>query len=117
VVLIGDAAGSSDLTWGQGLSITLRDVRELTENLIGSDDWDLASHRYADAHDVYFQTELRVNGWSFDLFLGEGAEADKLRERAFPRFAAEPDRIPDHGFSGLDLPSDEEVRRRFFGEI
>jgi menaquinone-9 beta-reductase len=116
VVLIGDAAGSSDPTWGQGLSITLRDVRELSENLLAGDDWDLASHRYAQAHDVYFQTELRVDGWAFDLFLGEGQEADKLRERAFPMFAAEPDRVPDHGFSGLDLPSDEQVRKRFFGE-
>jgi hypothetical protein len=40
-----------------------------------------------------------------------------LRERALPLLAAEPDRIPDHGFSGLDLPSGEEVKRRYFGEI
>ena len=117
VALIGDAAGSSDPTWGQGLSITIRDVRELSESLLAGDDWDLASHRYAQAHDIYFQTEIRVDGWSFDLFLREGPDADRLRERAFPLLAAEPDRMPDHGFSGLDLPADEQVRRRFFGEV
>jgi 2-polyprenyl-6-methoxyphenol hydroxylase-like FAD-dependent oxidoreductase len=117
VALIGDAAGSSDPTWGQGLSITLRDVRELSDKLLADKDWDLAGHRYAHAHDIYFQTEIRVDDWSFDLFFGEGPKADQLRERAFPLLAAQPDRIPDHGFSGLDLPSGEEVRKRFFGEI
>ena len=117
VVLIGDAAGSSDPTWGQGLSITLRDVRELSERLRVNHDWDLASHQYARAHDAYFQTGLRVQGWHFDLMFGEGAEAVRLRERAFPLLAAEPDRMPDHAFSGLDLPSDEKVKLRFFGEI
>ena len=48
--------------------------------------------------------------------MGEGPEADRLRERAFPLLAAEPERVPDHGFSGLDLPCDEQVRERFFGE-
>jgi len=28
----------------------------------------------------------------------------------------EPNRVPDHTFSGLDLPHDEGGRRRFFGE-
>jgi 2-polyprenyl-6-methoxyphenol hydroxylase-like FAD-dependent oxidoreductase len=116
IVLIGDAAGASDPTWGQGLSLTIRDVRELSEHLIAGDDWDLAAHRYAEAHDLYFQINLRVDGWNFDLFLGEGPDADRLRARAFPLLAAEPERIPDHGFSGLDLPADEQVRRRFFGE-
>jgi hypothetical protein len=48
---------------------------------------------------------------------GEGTEADGLRERVLPLLAKEPDRMPDHAFSGLDLPSDEEVRMRFYGEI
>jgi menaquinone-9 beta-reductase len=116
VVLIGDAAGSSDPTWGQGLSITMRDVRELSERLRANDDWDLASHRYAQAHDAYFQAGLRIHGWHFDLMFGEGAEADRLRDRALPLLAAETERMPDHGFSGLDLPSDDKVKRRFFGE-
>jgi len=117
VVLIGDAAGSSDPSWGQGLSITIRDVRELSESLLAGNDWDVASDRYAQARDVYFQTDLRVHEWAFDLFFGEGLEADRLRERVFPLHAAEPERVPDHAFSGLDLPADEEVRRRFFGVV
>jgi hypothetical protein len=29
---------------------------------------------------------------------------------------AEPERVPDHTVSGPDLPCDESVRNRFFGE-
>ena len=39
VVLIGDAAGSNDPIIGQGLSITLRDVRQLRDALLGTRDW------------------------------------------------------------------------------
>nr|WP_297806254.1 FAD-dependent monooxygenase [Tepidiforma sp.] len=38
-VLIGDAAGFNDPIVGQGLSISLRDVRVVGELLLGSDDW------------------------------------------------------------------------------
>jgi hypothetical protein len=30
--------------------------------------------------------------------------------------AMEPERYPDHHFSGPDLPCDERVRRRLYGE-
>jgi 2-polyprenyl-6-methoxyphenol hydroxylase-like FAD-dependent oxidoreductase len=39
VVLIGDAAGYNDPNIGQGLSLTLRDVRVVTEILLGATDW------------------------------------------------------------------------------
>lgn len=39
VVLIGDAAGHSDPTIGQGLSIAMRDARMVVEALSGSPDW------------------------------------------------------------------------------
>lgn len=39
VVLIGDAAGSNDPIIGQGLSITLRDVRLVRDALLGADEW------------------------------------------------------------------------------
>jgi 2-polyprenyl-6-methoxyphenol hydroxylase-like FAD-dependent oxidoreductase len=39
VVLIGDAGGYSDPITGQGLSMAMRDVRVLSELLLGSDDW------------------------------------------------------------------------------
>lgn len=117
VALVGDAAGSTDPTWGQGLSITLRDVRLLSENLRAGDDWELAGNRYAEARTAYFKRLIRVHEWIFDLFLSAGPEADKLRERALPLLATEPERIPDHNFSGPEQPCDEEVRRRFFGEV
>ena len=116
VGLIGDAAGATDPTWGQGLSMTARDVRVLAENLLGSDDWDAAGHAYARARDSYFNACLTVEDWEFDFFFGQGPEADARRARAFPLIVQEPDRFPDHGFSGPDLPCDDGVRRRFFGE-
>ncbi|MEO6397454.1 MAG: NAD(P)/FAD-dependent oxidoreductase [Tepidiformaceae bacterium] len=39
VVLIGDAAGHNDPITGQGLSISMRDVRIVSELLLGAEDW------------------------------------------------------------------------------
>jgi 2-polyprenyl-6-methoxyphenol hydroxylase-like FAD-dependent oxidoreductase len=41
VVLIGDAAGYSNPLIGQGLSVSMRDVRVLSEALTTTDDWSL----------------------------------------------------------------------------
>jgi len=46
LALIGDAAGSTDPTWGQGLSLTMRDARVLAECLNGSKDFDAAGHAW-----------------------------------------------------------------------
>ena len=75
-------------------------------------------HAYlAVARDHYFSTLITVTGWYFDLFFESGTEADRQRMRALPLLMQEPDRFPDHGFSGPDLPADDQVRQRFFGEI
>jgi 2-polyprenyl-6-methoxyphenol hydroxylase-like FAD-dependent oxidoreductase len=116
LALLGDAAGASDPTWGQGLSLTARDVRVLSYHLLSSDDWDAAGHAYARARDSYFKACMTVEDWEFDFFFGQGAEADARRARAFPLIAQEPDRFPDHGVSGPDLAHDDRVRRRFFAE-
>jgi 2-polyprenyl-6-methoxyphenol hydroxylase-like FAD-dependent oxidoreductase len=116
IALIGDAAGATDPTWGQGLSLTLRDVRVLADSILGSDDWDAAGHAYARARDTYFKAALTVEGWFFDLFFDQGPEFQARLARAMPLLAAEPDRVPDHAISGPDLPYDDRVRRRFFGE-
>jgi len=116
VVLIGDAAGASDPTWGQGLSLTLRDVRVLAANLLGNGDWHAAAHAYASEHDRYFNATITVEDWLFEIFLERGRTARNRRVRAWPLLIGEPERIPDHGFSGPDLPCDERVRKRFFGE-
>jgi 2-polyprenyl-6-methoxyphenol hydroxylase-like FAD-dependent oxidoreductase len=112
--LLGDAAGATDPTWGQGLSMTLHDVRVLADSLLGSDDWDAAGYAYASARDAYFDASVKSGSWQFDLFFAQGPEADA--RRALPLLAREPDRYPDHAISGPDLPCDDRVRRRFFGE-
>lgn len=45
VVLLGDAGGYDDPVDGQGLSLAMRDVRQLSELLLGTDDWTVAALR------------------------------------------------------------------------
>jgi menaquinone-9 beta-reductase len=45
VVLLGDAGGYDDPVDGQGLSLALRDVRQLSELLLGTGDWTAAGLR------------------------------------------------------------------------
>jgi 2-polyprenyl-6-methoxyphenol hydroxylase-like FAD-dependent oxidoreductase len=116
VALIGDAAASSDPSWGQGLSLTVRDARVLRDALLASDDWDAAGHAYASEHDRYFGVIHTVEDWMTRFFYETGAEADARRGHAFPLIAQDPTRIPDAMFSGPDAPLDEAMRRRFFGE-
>jgi menaquinone-9 beta-reductase len=117
IALVGDAAGTSDPVWGQGLSLTLRDARVLSDHLLSSDDWDAAGQAYARDHQNYFGTIHNVENWSTDLFVRTGKDADAARERAFPLIVADPTRVPDHLLSGPDLPCGELVRKRFFGEV
>ena len=116
VALVGDAAAASDPTWGQGMSLTLRDVRTLRDRLVADDDWTAAGHAYAAEHDRYYAVVHRVDGWFSDVFMDVGAEADERRSRALPFIAADLTRLPDIQFGGPELPADDAVRRRFFGE-
>jgi len=54
VALLGDAAGSNDPVWGQGMSLALRDARVLRDRLLDSNDWDTAGHEYAGERDRYY---------------------------------------------------------------
>ena len=116
VALVGDSAASSDPTWGQGLSLTLRDARVLRDHLMRTDDWDAAGHAYADEHDSYAGRLHAFHQWMSAMYLGMGPEADARRARAMPMIGADPTRQPDALFVGPDLPIDEAVRKRFFGE-
>ena len=116
VALLGDAAASSDPTWGQGLSLTLRDVRVLRDHLLSSTDWDAAGHAYAAEHDGYANRLHTFNQWFGEFFLAVGPEADARRARAFPLIGEDPSRQPDSLFVGPDMPADEAVRKRFFAE-
>jgi len=116
VALIGEAAAVSDPSFGQGMSLSLRDARVLRDALLADSDWDRAAHAYADQHDKYFQATHTVCRWFRSLFQEQGAAADARRQKAMPNLVADMTRIPDHLFSGPDLPVDETVRARFFGE-
>ncbi len=116
VALIGDAAASSDPSWGQGLSLTMRDVRVMRDCLLAEPNWDVACHAYAEGHDHHYGVIHTAENWWRELWLDRGAEADARRSRALPLLAQDPTRMADHFFGGPDLPADESVRRRFFGE-
>jgi 2-polyprenyl-6-methoxyphenol hydroxylase-like FAD-dependent oxidoreductase len=116
VVLVGDAAATTDPTYGQGLSFALRAARVLRDELTKSSDWETAGHRYADQHQRSFHACHMVEGWVRTLFQDPSPEAAALRARAMPLIAEDLTRVPDHIFSGPDLPLNEQVRVRLFGE-
>ena len=116
VALIGDAASSNDPAWGNGLSLTLRDVRTLSDCVLGEADWDEAGRRYAARHDEYFGAVHRVTGWLTDLLYEVGPEADARRARVLPLMKQDRSRNPDYIALGPAAPSDERARRHMFGE-
>lgn len=116
IALIGDAAASSDPSFGEGLSLTVRDARVLRDQLLAHTDWHEAGHAYAKEHDRYYGVLHTVMSWFGQIFLDSGPEAEARRAKAMPLIAQDETRVLDHGFSGPELPLDETVRRRFFGE-
>ena len=96
VVLIGDAAAASDPSWGQGLSLTVRDVRVLRDHLLSHENWDEAGHAYAAEHDRHYGVIHRVDNWVSQMFFETGPVAEARRARAFPLIAQDPTRVPDH---------------------
>ncbi|MGA2410096.1 MAG: FAD-dependent monooxygenase [Candidatus Binataceae bacterium] len=116
IVLIGDAAGATDPNWGQGLALTLRDARVLRDMLLANDDWDRAAHAYAAEHDRYFKRIHDYEDVLTEFFYGTSAEAQARRAKALPLISEDPSRVPDHVFGGPELPLDEHVKARFFGD-
>ncbi len=116
IALVGDAAAVSDPSWGQGLPLSLRDARVLGEQLLTAKDWNVAGHAYAQEHDRYYEVIHTVIRWFTDFYLDTGPAADARRARAIPLFTEDPSRQPDAMFSGPDMPIDDMVRKRFFGE-
>jgi 2-polyprenyl-6-methoxyphenol hydroxylase-like FAD-dependent oxidoreductase len=116
VALIGEAAAVSDPSFGQGMALTLRDARVLRDALLGDTDWERAGDRYAEQHDRYFHAIHTVCGWLRSLFQEQGPAADARRQKAMPKITEDMTRVPDHLFGGPELPYDETVRARFFGD-
>jgi len=122
-VLIGDAAGSNDPIIGQGISITLRDVRLVRDALLAQPDWSrdaLASYAEERAERM---RRLRFSASLVATLENEfGADARERRRRAVERrnedpslflafFAAfvGPENVPAEAFR-------DETRQRLFGE-
>jgi 2-polyprenyl-6-methoxyphenol hydroxylase-like FAD-dependent oxidoreductase len=115
VALIGDAAASSDPSWGCGLSQTLLDVEHLANALCAGDDWSPALDRYAKEHDEYSSALRRILGWMTELTWTPGPEADERRGRVFPRMMSDPRGFPDAIGQGPFGPNDEQARRLVLG--
>jgi 2-polyprenyl-6-methoxyphenol hydroxylase-like FAD-dependent oxidoreductase len=90
-VLIGDAGGWNDPITGQGLSITLRDVRLVTEILRASSDWSATGlapyveERRERLRRLRFAAQIQSA-----LHAEFGEEARSRRRRAAARFAEDP---------------------------
>jgi 2-polyprenyl-6-methoxyphenol hydroxylase-like FAD-dependent oxidoreductase len=115
VALIGDAAATSDPSWGQGLSCTLRDVRLLRDALLASDDIDAAGRAYAEAHDRSFRILRETEDLFTTLFHEVGPEAEARRARVLPLVATQQIELPDAFQSAPDEEIAESVRELVFG--
>jgi 2-polyprenyl-6-methoxyphenol hydroxylase-like FAD-dependent oxidoreductase len=90
-VLIGDAAGWNDPITGQGLSITYRDVRLVSEILRASDDWSAAALALYGEERAERLRRLRFSAALTAALDAEfGPEAAERRRRHHERSAADP---------------------------
>jgi 2-polyprenyl-6-methoxyphenol hydroxylase-like FAD-dependent oxidoreductase len=103
-VLIGDAAGWNDPIIGQGLSITYRDVRIVSDILKASDDWSpqalapYGEERAERMRRLRFAASLQS---ALDAEFGEAAR--ERRRRYFERSAADP-MVGAHAFAVMAGP-------------
>jgi menaquinone-9 beta-reductase len=119
VVLVRDAAGAVDPSQGLGTSLLFRDVRELSQLLIGEDDWDRATQEFATRRQAYYAVLRAYDQWCAVLEAEEGPEADRRRELHGAARETDPTL---GGFATLEavgpdgLIPDETARRIYFGE-
>ncbi len=91
LVLIGDAAGYSDPHIGQGLSVTMRDVRVVSQVLLSSADWSPAALRPYAEERAERMRRLRFCSALQTALRGEfGVEARERRRRALELMRREP---------------------------
>ena len=118
-VLVGDAAGSLDPTQGLGTSLLFRDVRALSELLMGDGDWGLATSEFARQRQAYYAVLRAYDRWCALLDAEQGPEADRRRELNAAAREADPTL---GGFATLEacgpdgLVPDDAARRIYFGE-
>ena len=114
VALLGDAAGYDDPVDGQGLSLAMRDVRQLSELLLGTDDWTVAGlrpygqqrterlrrmHRVSRTY-AALMTTFTPNGRARRnrYYAAFGARSDDI-QMALGAISLGPDRMPDEAFT------------------
>lgn len=117
--VVGDAAGTNDPSIGHGISLALRDVRELRDAVRVHGLTEQALEQYAACRAQYYGTLREYARWMGELWLEEGTDADERRARF--RTARETD--PDAGgFNTIttlgprNLIADDAARARFFGD-
>ena len=81
IALIGDAAATSDPTWGQGLSLTLRDASVLRNALLTGARLGCRGSRYAAEHHAYCEKVRTAVSWFTPVFLQPGSEARHSKQR------------------------------------
>lgn len=116
VVLIGDAAGISDPTWGQGMALAFRDARVLAEELLDASDWRRALLRYAQRHDQHFRAIVTAENWLAEIFLVPGEEAAARRIGVMKHWAKHPEVAIDLPTHGPNFDISPGAKARVFGE-
>ena len=116
LALIGDAAGATDPSWGQGLGLAIHDAKLLAENLMANEDWEKAGDAYAIQHDLDFGIIHTFENWMAEVLCKTGLEADTRRAKILPMWHQDPSRNPLTIVNGPSEPLDETVRKRFFCE-
>ena len=116
LALIGDAAGATDPSWGQGLGLAIHDSKLLSENLMVTEDWEKAGNAYAVQHDRDFGIIHTFENWMSEVLCQTGPEADARRERILPMWHQDRSRNPLTIVNGPGEALDETVRKRFFCE-
>ncbi len=92
VVLIGDAAGYNDPILGQGMSVTLRDVRMVGDILTGSADWSADQfHPYVEERRERMRRLRFTASFVTTLMARFGEEDVQRRIRAMTLFARQPE--------------------------
>ena len=114
VVLLGDAGGYDDPVDGQGLSLAMRDVRQLSELLLATGDWTVAALRpYGQQRAERLRRMRRVSRTFAALMTTFTADGRARRNRYYTASGARredvrlalgaihlgPDRLPTEAFS------------------
>jgi 2-polyprenyl-6-methoxyphenol hydroxylase-like FAD-dependent oxidoreductase len=119
IALIGDAAGTNDPSIGHGISLALRDVRELRDAVREHGLNQFALEQYSARRARYYDTLREYARWMGELWLEEGPEAAERRMNFRTARESDPD---SGGFNTItvlgprDLVAGDSARSCFFGE-